>query len=90
MRISCDAALTGIIADVSRVVGALHPSGGVFHVTARGVVVVSADWKHWPCLFPQRDVVRAHPADFLRGLFHSEGCRVDDWATRMVGGEKRR
>lgn len=38
----------------------------------------------------QRDVVRAHPADFLRGLFHSDGCRVDNWATRVVGGQKRR
>lgn len=107
LRISCDATLTGIIADVSRAVGAVHPSGGVFHVLAPGVVVVSANWKHWPCLFPQhgpgrkhdrrivleewqRDVVRAHPADFLRGLFHSDGCRVDNWATRVVGGEKRR
>ena len=38
----------------------------------------------------QRDVVEAHPADFLRGLFHSDGCRVANWATRFVGGTKRR
>ncbi|KRE99673.1 hypothetical protein ASG88_13770 [Nocardioides sp. Soil777] len=107
LRVSCDATLPGIITDVSRVVGDMHPSGGVFHVAAPGVVVVSTNWKHWPCLFPQhgpgrkhdrpivledwqRDVVSAHPADFLRGLFHSDGCRADNWATRMVGGEKRR
>jgi hypothetical protein len=41
-----------------------------------------ADW--------QREIVERHPADFLRGLFHSDGCRVNNWATRMVGGEKRR
>ena len=107
LRISCDAALPGIVEDVSCLVKALHPSGGVFHVPAPGVVVVSSNWKHWPCLFPQhgpgrkhdrpivladwqRDVVVAHPADFLRGLFHSDGCRAHNWATRVVKGEKRR
>ena len=38
----------------------------------------------------QRELVEQHPADFLRGLFHSDGCRVKNWATRMVAGEKRR
>ena len=31
-----------------------------------------------------------HPAEFLRGLFHSDGSRSRNWATRVVGGEKRR
>ena len=31
-------------------------------------------------------IVEAHPADFLRGLFHSDGCRVTNWATRLVAG----
>ena len=44
--------------------------------------IVLEDW--------QRDVVVAHPGDFLRGLFHSDGCRANNWATRMVRGEKRR
>ena len=38
----------------------------------------------------QREVVEAFPADFLRGLFHSDGARVRNWATREVRGEKRR
>ena len=38
----------------------------------------------------QRELVEQHPADFLRGLFHSDGCRVKNWATRMVAGEKKR
>lgn len=38
----------------------------------------------------QTEVVEAFPADFLRGLFHSDGCRVANWATRMVGGERKR
>jgi hypothetical protein len=44
--------------------------------------IVLAEW--------QRDVVTAHPADFLRGLFHSDGCRAKNWATRTVRGERRR
>jgi hypothetical protein len=38
----------------------------------------------------QREIIAAHPADFLRGLFHSDGCRVNNWATRIVAGEKKR
>ena len=44
--------------------------------------LVLTDW--------QREIVGRYPADFLRGLFHSDGCRVNNWATRMVAGEKRR
>lgn len=45
-------------------------------------VLELADW--------QRAIVESHPADFVRGLFHSDGCRVANWATRVVAGEKRR
>ncbi|WP_374455212.1 hypothetical protein [Nocardioides sp.] len=38
----------------------------------------------------QEEVVQAFPADFLRGLFHSDGARVNNWATRIVAGQKRR
>jgi hypothetical protein len=38
----------------------------------------------------QREVVAAHPADLLRGLFHSDGCRVDNWTRRRVAGEWKR
>ena len=38
----------------------------------------------------QEEIVRAEPGAFLRGLFHSDGCRVANWATRMVAGELRR
>jgi hypothetical protein len=44
--------------------------------------LVMADW--------QRDIVEAHPAAFLRGLFHSDGARVRNWATRLVAGERKR
>lgn len=38
----------------------------------------------------QRSVVEQHPADFLRGLFHSDGCRVRNWARRPVAGTLKR
>ncbi len=41
--------------------------------------------EHW-----QLEIVSTSPAHFLRGLFHSDGARVSNWATRDVAGEKRR
>jgi hypothetical protein len=38
----------------------------------------------------QRVIVEAHPGPFLRGLFHSDGCRVDNWAQRRIDGEPQR
>lgn len=38
----------------------------------------------------QEDVVRSRPDAFLRGLFHSDGCRVRNWTTQVVAGETKR
>ena len=38
----------------------------------------------------QRSLVEQFPADFLRGLLHSDGSRVANWATRKVGGVLKR
>lgn len=38
----------------------------------------------------QREIVEAHPGPFLRGLFHSDGSRVRNWARRPVAGELKR
>ncbi len=38
----------------------------------------------------QQQIVDAHPWDFLRGLIHSDGCRITNWTTRMVNGERKR
>ncbi|MEU8544480.1 helix-turn-helix domain-containing protein [Streptomyces sp. NPDC048717] len=38
----------------------------------------------------QQDIVDAHPWAFLRGLIHSDGCRITNWTTRLVGGERKR
>jgi hypothetical protein len=44
--------------------------------------IVLADW--------QRELVELDPRPFLRGLFHSDGCRVTNWTVRIVGGEPKR
>jgi hypothetical protein len=44
--------------------------------------LVLADW--------QRELVERHPADLLRGLFHSDGCRANNWTRRLVAGEMKR
>ena len=38
----------------------------------------------------QQRIVDAHPGPFLRGLIHSDGCRVTNWTRRRVGGELKR
>jgi hypothetical protein len=38
----------------------------------------------------QQLIVDAHPGPFLRGLFHSDGCRMTNWAQRRVAGELKR
>ncbi|MGW4273221.1 helix-turn-helix domain-containing protein [Streptomyces seoulensis] len=38
----------------------------------------------------QRAIVDAHPWEFVRGLIHSDGCRVTNWTTRLIGGEHKR
>jgi len=44
--------------------------------------IVLTDW--------QRDLVEREPAAFLRGLFHSDGCRAANWTKRKVAGEWKR
>jgi hypothetical protein len=38
----------------------------------------------------QREIVEENPGRFLRGLFHSDGCRITNWTERMVNGKPKR
>ncbi|WP_243395511.1 transcriptional regulator [Nocardioides currus] len=58
----------------------LFPQHGAGRKHERPIVL--EDW--------QAEIVRAFPSHFLRGLFHSDGARVANWATRVVAGERRR
>ncbi|MER5884395.1 transcriptional regulator [Streptomyces sp. NPDC001941] len=38
----------------------------------------------------QQRIVDAHPWEFVRGLIHSDGCRITNWTTRTVAGRTKR
>ncbi|MCF1649700.1 helix-turn-helix domain-containing protein [Streptomyces indiaensis] len=38
----------------------------------------------------QQVIVDAHPWEFVRGLIHSDGCRITNWTIRTVAGERKR
>jgi hypothetical protein len=38
----------------------------------------------------QEELVAEHTGAFLRGLFHSDGCRMTNWTRRTVAGASRR
>ncbi|MEU1102319.1 transcriptional regulator [Streptomyces tibetensis] len=38
----------------------------------------------------QQAIVDTHPWEFIRGLIHSDGCRITNWTTRIVGGQRKR
>jgi hypothetical protein len=38
----------------------------------------------------QHKIVCAHPWELIRGLIHSDGCRITNWTTRLVKGERKR
>ncbi|WP_037668706.1 helix-turn-helix domain-containing protein [Streptomyces griseus] len=38
----------------------------------------------------QQVITDADPWEFIRGLIHSDGCRLTNWTTRMVRGERKR
>ncbi|WP_349253939.1 helix-turn-helix domain-containing protein [Streptomyces sp. BPTC-684] len=38
----------------------------------------------------QQKIVGTHPWQFIRGLIHSDGCRITNWTTRVIGGARKR
>ncbi|MEU7032267.1 transcriptional regulator [Streptomyces sp. NPDC046237] len=38
----------------------------------------------------QQAIVDAYPWAFIRGLIHSDGCRITNWTIRLVGGKHKR
>ncbi|MFE1933686.1 transcriptional regulator [Streptomyces sp. NPDC059474] len=38
----------------------------------------------------QQEIVMAYPWEFVRGLVHSDGCRITNWTTKIVAGERKR
>lgn len=73
-RVTCDDKYPGIIADVSDLLGRVRPGGRSFLVPREGCTDVHANWKHWPCLFPQ------HGA----GPKHEREIRLESWQRSLV------
>ncbi|MFE5630554.1 transcriptional regulator [Streptomyces sp. NPDC056463] len=38
----------------------------------------------------QQAIVDAHPWAFIRGLIHSDGCRIVNWTEKIIGGRMKR
>ncbi|MFI9309130.1 transcriptional regulator [Streptomyces triculaminicus] len=38
----------------------------------------------------QQRIMETHPWEFVRGLIHSDGCRVTNWTVKVIGGERKR
>lgn len=38
----------------------------------------------------QQTIVDAHPWEFIRGLIHSDGCRIINWTEKTIGSERKR
>ncbi|MGQ4387374.1 transcriptional regulator [Streptomyces sp. SAS_270] len=38
----------------------------------------------------QQDIVDTHPWQFIRGLIHSDGCRITNWTEKAIAGERKR
>ncbi|MFI6692363.1 helix-turn-helix domain-containing protein [Streptomyces sp. NPDC050433] len=38
----------------------------------------------------QQEIVDEHPWEFIRGLIHSDGCRITNWTEKTIGGKRKR
>jgi len=38
----------------------------------------------------QQAIVDEHPWEFVRGLIHSDGCRITNWTEKTIGGVRKR
>ena len=38
----------------------------------------------------QRTIVKSYTWEFIRGLVHSDGCRITNWTEKMIAGERKR
>jgi hypothetical protein len=106
LRITCDAGQPRVIDDVTRSLVAVRPGPVFYVQAPGCIVATAhwRHWpclfpqhgpgrKHErPIVLDewQRRIVEAHPGPFLRGLFHSDGSRVNNWARRPVAGRLKR
>ncbi|MDQ0814025.1 hypothetical protein QFZ63_005739 [Streptomyces sp. B3I7] len=106
LMITCTQSWVGLMNGCEQAMRAVFPDNSVWHRRRKGCSDVKVYSKHLVCLFPQhgsgrkherrialvpwQQIVDAHPWEFVRGLIHSDGCRITNWTTRLVGGERKR
>jgi hypothetical protein len=82
MRVVLDNAWPGVIDECEAAMRAVRPDNSVCRVKKHDRTIAL---EHW-----QQKIVQAHPWEFIRGLIHSDGCRITNWTTRLVAGERKR
>ena len=99
--LTLDSRYAAIVSEATHAMAAVSRGRKVCRQERPGCVVVSAYWKHWPCVFPQHgpgvkharpielrpfqeEILQASPGTLLRGLIHSDGCRVMN--RHVIGG----
>jgi hypothetical protein len=74
LRVACDLKYPQIIDEITSHIIIIRGVDRVGFTPAVGCVVVSAYWKHWPCVFPQ------HGA----GPKHSRPIELEEWQKSIV------
>ncbi|RKT18495.1 hypothetical protein BX285_2918 [Streptomyces sp. 1114.5] len=86
--IPCDDNWPGIMDAAETAMRQVFPTLTPCRVRRPGAHNIKVYSKHLTCYFPQHGPGKKH--ERLRGLIHSDGCRITNWATRTVGGVTKR
>lgn len=77
LTIACADAWPGLMDECEAAMRAVMPRNAVGRVQRKGMHEVKAYSKHWTRLFPQHGPrMKLFTGEFVRGLIHSDGCRV--------------
>ncbi|MFD8603140.1 hypothetical protein AMK14_11755 [Streptomyces sp. TSRI0445] len=97
LMIALDDAWPGIQNEAEEALRRTFPDNATCRVGRTGCHNIKVYSKHLVCYFPQHGPGRKHeraivlePWQLVRGLIHSDGCRLTNWTTRVVGGERKR
>lgn len=105
LSVACADNWPGLLRAAKTAMAEVMPASKVFCVQRIGCTEVKSTSKHWLCLFPQHGLGRKHnreirleswqaivagyPADFIRGLIHSDGCRgINRVRRRLPAGDR--
>ncbi|NYJ33231.1 hypothetical protein HNR10_001112 [Nocardiopsis aegyptia] len=84
LRIQCADAWPGLIEECANAFRTVRPAGAVGRVQGQGATEVHANWKHWPCLFPQHGPGKKHDRPIILSPWQQE--IVDEHPQPLVRG----